>query len=422
MVALAVLSPDEQARVRELASRAEAADGVAPLSEQFLLDLRPESGALHLLRYAAATPPAADGAPATSLAGYAQLADPDDPASAAELVIDPDRRCTGVGSALLAELLALAPQARIWSHGDSPAAQAFAAARGLTPVRRLHVMTLELEGVELPPVRLPAGVHVRAFEPGRDEADWVATNAAAFASHPEQGRLTVADLRERMSQPWFDPAGLLLVVPDDPSPGDPPIAAYHWTKSEGGQARVVDWTDESSEGGRASVERWTEESSEERARDEGSARPQRARASRAIKQESSEERASEEGIPRPERAGSASRAIKHESREGGQARVVDWTDESSEERASEEGSPRPERAGSASRAIKHEVYVVGVHPAYQGRGLGAPVTLLGLHHLVSRGARSIHLYVDGDNAPAIAVYRRLGFAVTRTETMYAASG
>ena len=37
-------------------------------------------------------------------------------------------------------------------------------------------------------------------------------NAAAFADHPEQGRLTREDLEARMAEPWFDPTGLIYVV------------------------------------------------------------------------------------------------------------------------------------------------------------------------------------------------------------------
>ncbi|WP_166391166.1 mycothiol synthase [Nocardioides ochotonae] len=56
-----------------------------------------------------------------------------------------------------------------------------------------------------------------------------------------------------------------------------------------------------------------------------------------------------------------------------------------------------------------EVYVVGIDPAAQGRGLGSLLTLAGLHHLTDAGVREVLLYVESDNAPAIAVYSRLGF-------------
>ena len=66
-----------------------------------------------------------------------------------------------------------------------------------------------------------------------------------------------------------------------------------------------------------------------------------------------------------------------------------------------------------------EVYVLAVDPAYQGRGLGPALTLAGLQHLRSRGLSTVMLYVDGDNAPAIATYRRLGFERVALDVMYA---
>jgi mycothiol synthase len=68
-----------------------------------------------------------------------------------------------------------------------------------------------------------------------------------------------------------------------------------------------------------------------------------------------------------------------------------------------------------------EVYVVGVSPAAQGRGLGKILTLTGLHHLRDRGLAEVILYVEADNAPAIAVYAGLGFthAPEDTDVMYA---
>ncbi len=64
---------------------------------------------------------------------------------------------------------------------------------------------------------------------------------------------------------------------------------------------------------------------------------------------------------------------------------------------------------------------MAVDPAYQGRGLGPALTLAGLQHLRSRGLSTVMLYVDGDNAPAIATYRRLGFERVALDVMYARS-
>ena len=68
-----------------------------------------------------------------------------------------------------------------------------------------------------------------------------------------------------------------------------------------------------------------------------------------------------------------------------------------------------------------EVYVVGVDPAAQGRGLGRVLTLAGLHHLAGLGVDEVLLYVESDNLPAVAVYSRLGFdhADADTHVQYA---
>jgi mycothiol synthase len=68
-----------------------------------------------------------------------------------------------------------------------------------------------------------------------------------------------------------------------------------------------------------------------------------------------------------------------------------------------------------------EVYVVGIDPDAQGRGLGKALTARGIRHMYEQGARIIDLYVEGDNAPALAVYRRLGFTEHAKDVLYAVS-
>ena len=61
-------------------------------------------------------------------------------------------------------------------------------------------------------------------------------NAAAFAHHPEQGSMDAANLAERMAEPWFDPAGLLVADAGDG------LLGFHWTKqhsAELGEVYVV---------------------------------------------------------------------------------------------------------------------------------------------------------------------------------------
>lgn len=65
-----------------------------------------------------------------------------------------------------------------------------------------------------------------------------------------------------------------------------------------------------------------------------------------------------------------------------------------------------------------EVYVIGVHPSEQGHGLGKALLLVGLLHLARGGLTRVTLFVEADNAGAIALYTKLGFVHTGTDAMY----
>lgn len=317
--------------VLAIAAEAEVADGVAPLDEATLLTLRHRPETVHSV----VTP-----------AGFALLIGDE-----VSVVVRPPSRSQGVGSRLLTDLLdGVRRPLTGWSHGTSPAAGALAAAHGFRPVRELWVMRRPAGG--LPPLPAPpAGVSVRGFRPG-DEAELLRVNASAFAHHPEQGSLSLAGLRERMAEPWFEADGLIQAweVSTGSTGGD---------RSTGGEVGRGEEVSTGSTGG--------DRSTGEKVTPGG---------------EVSTGSTGEGFTPGGERS------------RGERLLGFHWTKRHSPESG--------------------EVYVVGVDPAAQGRGLGKLLTLAGLHHLAD--VAEVHLYVEADNEPAVQLYSGLGFTHAAADT------
>jgi mycothiol synthase len=262
-----------------LAERAAAVDGVEPFNEASLFALKDGASARVLVQQTES-----DGT--ISAAAFAVGDAP------VEIVVDPDHRRAGKGRRILDELMADGED-RYWAHGDLPAAQALAAAAGLTAERILLVLRLTFDGPPAPE-RVPDGITLRSYVPA-DAEQVIAVNAQAFAHHPEQGAMDAEDFARRTSTDWFDPAGLFVAERGRR------IVGFHWTKVEGGIG---------------------------------------------------------------------------------------------------------------------EVYVVGIDPEAQGGGLGTALTARGLRHLYELGVPVVDLYVEGDNAPALAVYEKLGFKQHAKDVLY----
>lgn len=216
------LGVQQAADVRALIDRATASDGTAPVSEQALHSLTRESSARHLL-----------WTDDDVIVGYANLVPThgEHPAMA-EAVVDPPRRGAGLGGRLVAEVLhGGGLGARVWAHGNLPAARAVADRLGLSGVRELLQLRRRLDAPELPECIVPADVRLRTYRGPADDAELLRVNGAAFSWHPEQGGWTEREIAERRAEPWFDPAGLFLAT----DPQTDRLLGFHWTKVHAAQ-------------------------------------------------------------------------------------------------------------------------------------------------------------------------------------------
>lgn len=203
-------------RARSLLADIERADGASPVSDQAMLAVAQGTRALVLV--------APEDVPAT---GQAETVAPPLGAAIAvgvvgegeiDLAILPEFRTPAFEAATLRLLLQQEPgELRSWVHGDRPGTEAALAAEGFVPARSLYRMALDpdllpRDGIHALDLPAPAGLALRPFGTDTgDDAAWVAANAAAFATHPEQGRITGADFATMREEAWFDPEDLILL-------------------------------------------------------------------------------------------------------------------------------------------------------------------------------------------------------------------
>lgn len=206
---VATLTDQQITAIRTLIAQTAGAADHPPLSDRALLQLSSGAPVRHLIAEDSDT-----------LAGYAQL-EPDDGTVSVELVAQSPE----IATTLLHTALTTADTpVRIWAHGEASPVNEIAEHAGLHVVRRLLQLRMTLDDASVEPIEPPAGVTIRPFVPGQDDAAWLAVNSRAFASHPEQGRWTQQDLDGRLRSDWFDPAGFLLAERDGM------LLGYHWTK------------------------------------------------------------------------------------------------------------------------------------------------------------------------------------------------
>lgn len=207
--------------VRTLIGEATTVDGTPPISDQALIAV--SQGKRHLVEF---------NGEAVGIIGEGEL----------DLVVHPTHRGRGVGSAALEKLLQHenrqpADELRAWAHGENPAASALLSRAGFKPVRELLRMGLDparLGSAIAQAKEMPQGFEVHGFDPESSQQadDWVLVNAAAFATHPEQGSMTRDDFDALTREAWFDREDLRLAFDVSAvTEQSAKLAAFAWVKT-----------------------------------------------------------------------------------------------------------------------------------------------------------------------------------------------
>ncbi len=207
------ITAEQRCAVIELVERVTADSGTRPLSDDAWIALRSsDAQVVAVLLFDEQTVVGVCLVHGTS----------DEQPASCELVISSALDYATAAEQLLRSALASNPQAQWWAFNHGAVHAKIADDCGLVATRLLLQMTVPLP---LAPADDPeAQLATRAFRPGVDDDAWLEVNRRAFAWHPEQGRWTDNDLRQRIAEPWFDADGFLL------HERDARLAGFCWTK------------------------------------------------------------------------------------------------------------------------------------------------------------------------------------------------
>jgi mycothiol synthase len=86
-----------------------------------------------------------------------------------------------------------------------------------------HILKL-YRSLQEPITQVEHNFQIITFDTERHPQLWLNLNNRIFIAHPDQGNWAMADLENRMSQPWFDPQGFFLCVMDEK------LVGFCWTK------------------------------------------------------------------------------------------------------------------------------------------------------------------------------------------------
>ena len=78
--------------------------------------------------------------------------------------------------------------------------------------------------LEVPVTPVTHNSHIITFDNQLHPQPWLELNNRIFSTHPDQGNWAMADLENRMHEPWFDPHGFFLCVSEEK------IVGFCWTK------------------------------------------------------------------------------------------------------------------------------------------------------------------------------------------------